>query len=58
KDGQAKEIAALKKRIQGLERRKMSRPIGLKRLSKIGMIRRVESFKDQESLGVSEDASK
>ncbi|GJZ11941.1 hypothetical protein Tco_0546700 [Tanacetum coccineum] len=52
KDAQAKEIAALKKRIQMLERRKMSRPTGLKRPRKIGMIRRVESFEDQESLGV------
>ncbi|GJT96700.1 hypothetical protein Tco_1092218 [Tanacetum coccineum] len=34
KDAQAKEIDALKKRIQRLERRKMSRPTGLKRLSK------------------------
>ncbi|GJS11430.1 hypothetical protein Tco_0368226 [Tanacetum coccineum] len=58
KDAQAKEITALKKRIQRLERRKMSRPTGLKRLSKIGMIRRVESCKDQESLGVPKDASK
>ncbi|GJS09697.1 hypothetical protein Tco_0366493 [Tanacetum coccineum] len=45
-----KEIAALKKWIQRLERRKMSRPTGLKRLSKVGMSRRVESSKDQESL--------
>ncbi|GJW57830.1 hypothetical protein Tco_0104561 [Tanacetum coccineum] len=37
----AKEIAALKKRIQRLERRKMSRPTGLKRLRKVGMSRRV-----------------
>ncbi|GJZ78350.1 hypothetical protein Tco_0643022, partial [Tanacetum coccineum] len=58
KDAQAKEIAALKKRIQRLERRKMSRPTGLKRLSKVGMSRRVESSKDQESLGALEDASK
>ncbi|GKD14565.1 hypothetical protein Tco_1198972 [Tanacetum coccineum] len=35
KDAQAKEIAALKKRIQRLERKKMSRPIGLKRLRKV-----------------------
>ncbi|GJW05004.1 putative ribonuclease H-like domain-containing protein [Tanacetum coccineum] len=35
KDAQAKEIVALKKRIQRLERRKMSRPTGLKRLSKV-----------------------
>ncbi|GKC27754.1 hypothetical protein Tco_1035048 [Tanacetum coccineum] len=36
RDAQAKEIAALKKRIQRLERRKMSRPPGLKRLRKVG----------------------
>ncbi|GJX67074.1 ribonuclease H-like domain-containing protein [Tanacetum coccineum] len=58
KDAQAKEIAALKKRIQRLERKKMSRPTGLKRLRKIGMTRRVESSEDQESLGAPEDASK
>ncbi|GKC25408.1 hypothetical protein Tco_1027558 [Tanacetum coccineum] len=58
KDAQAKEIAALKKRIKRLERRKMSRPTGLKRLGKVGMSRRVKSFKDQESLGAPEDASK
>ncbi|GJT66678.1 putative ribonuclease H-like domain-containing protein [Tanacetum coccineum] len=58
KDAQANEIAALKKRIQKLERKKMSRPIGLKRLKKVGMSRRVESFEDQESLGAPEDASK
>ncbi|GJU86149.1 hypothetical protein Tco_1293695 [Tanacetum coccineum] len=58
KDAQAKEIAALKKRIQRLERKKMSRPTGLKRLRKVGMSRRVKSSKDQESLGAPEDASK
>ncbi|GJT79747.1 putative ribonuclease H-like domain-containing protein [Tanacetum coccineum] len=58
KDAQAKEIAALKKRIQRLERKKKSRPTGLKRLKKVGMSRRVESSKDQESLGDPEDASK
>ncbi|GJY87782.1 hypothetical protein Tco_0502410 [Tanacetum coccineum] len=58
KDAQAKEIAALKKRIQRLESKKMSRPTTLKRLKKIGMTRRVESSKDQESLGAPEDASK
>ncbi|GJR59675.1 hypothetical protein Tco_1501837 [Tanacetum coccineum] len=36
----------------------MSRPTGLKRLKKVGMSRRVESFEDQESLGAPEDASK
>ncbi|GJY04523.1 ribonuclease H-like domain-containing protein [Tanacetum coccineum] len=42
----------------GLERRKMSRPTGLKRLRKVGMSRRVEFTGDQESLGAPEDASK
>ncbi|GKE62203.1 hypothetical protein Tco_1512570, partial [Tanacetum coccineum] len=54
----AKEIAALKKRIQRLEKKKMSRPTGLKRLRKVGMSRRVVSSEDQESLGAPEDASK
>ncbi|GKA26559.1 putative ribonuclease H-like domain-containing protein [Tanacetum coccineum] len=58
KDAQAQEIAALKKRIQRLERKKMSRPTHLKRLRKVGMTRRVESSEDQESLGAPEDASK
>ncbi|GJT79745.1 hypothetical protein Tco_1054087 [Tanacetum coccineum] len=57
-DAQAKEIAALKKRIQRLERKKKSRHTGLKRLKKVGMSRRVESSEDQESLGDHEDASK
>ncbi|GJU76990.1 ribonuclease H-like domain-containing protein, partial [Tanacetum coccineum] len=51
-------IHNLVKRIQRLERKKMSRPTGLKRLRKVGMSRRVESSEDQESLGVPEDASK
>ncbi|GJX58437.1 hypothetical protein Tco_0289827 [Tanacetum coccineum] len=55
---QAKEIAALKKRVQRLERKKKSRTTGLKRLKKAGMSRRIESFEDQESLGDHEDASK
>ncbi|GJV15821.1 hypothetical protein Tco_1361144 [Tanacetum coccineum] len=58
KDAQAKEIAALKKRIQRLERKKISRPTGLKRLRKVGMSRRVESSEEQESLGAPKDASK
>ncbi|GKA29096.1 hypothetical protein Tco_0715341 [Tanacetum coccineum] len=58
KDAQAKEIADLKKRVQRLERKKKSRTTGLKRLKKVGMSRRVESYKDQESLGDHEDASK
>ncbi|GJT79184.1 hypothetical protein Tco_1053526 [Tanacetum coccineum] len=58
KDAQAKEIADLKKRVQRLERKKKSRTTGLKRLRKVGMSKRVESSKDQESLGDHEDASK
>ncbi|GJT55334.1 putative ribonuclease H-like domain-containing protein [Tanacetum coccineum] len=58
KDAQAKEIAALKNMIKRLERKKMSRTTGLKRLKKVGMSRRVESFEDQESLGDPEDVSK
>ncbi|GJT70179.1 hypothetical protein Tco_1029465 [Tanacetum coccineum] len=58
KDAQEKEIVALKKRIQRLERKKMSRPTGLKRLKKVGMSRRVESSEDQEILSDPEDASK
>ncbi|GKF52801.1 hypothetical protein Tco_0159711, partial [Tanacetum coccineum] len=58
KDAQAKEIAALKKRVQRLERKKKSRTTGFKRLKKVGMSRRVESSKDQQSLGDHEDASK
>ncbi|GKE46207.1 hypothetical protein Tco_1477465 [Tanacetum coccineum] len=58
KDAQAKEITALKKRVQKLERKKTSRTTGLKRLKKVGLSRRVESSEDQESLGAPEDASK
>ncbi|GKA74340.1 putative ribonuclease H-like domain-containing protein [Tanacetum coccineum] len=58
KDAQAKEIAALKKRVQRLERKKTSRTTCLKRLKKVGMSKRVESSEDQVSLGDHEDASK
>ncbi|GJV98823.1 hypothetical protein Tco_1554075 [Tanacetum coccineum] len=58
KVAQAKEIVVLKKMIQRLERRKMSRSTGLKRLRKIGMTRRVKSSEDQVSLGAPEDVSK
>ncbi|GKE15199.1 hypothetical protein Tco_1422776, partial [Tanacetum coccineum] len=57
-DAQEKEIVALKKRVQKLERKNTSRTTGLKRLKKVGMSRRVESSEDQESLGAPEDASK
>ncbi|GJT84875.1 hypothetical protein Tco_1066592 [Tanacetum coccineum] len=42
KDAQAQEIVALKKRIQRLERRKISRPTGLKRLGKVDIDSDVE----------------
>ncbi|GJY38329.1 putative ribonuclease H-like domain-containing protein, partial [Tanacetum coccineum] len=58
KDAQVKEITTLKKRIHKLERKKMSRPTGLKRLKKVGISKRVKSSKDQESLVAPEDASK
>ncbi|GKE69776.1 hypothetical protein Tco_1527848 [Tanacetum coccineum] len=44
KDAQAKKIAALKKKIQRLERRKMSRPTGLKRLKKLLVIKKDEDI--------------
>ncbi|GJZ74100.1 hypothetical protein Tco_0638246 [Tanacetum coccineum] len=56
KDAQAKEILDLKKRVQKLERKKKSRTTGLKTLRKVGMSRRVESSKDKDSLGRSDDA--
>ncbi|GJY61140.1 putative ribonuclease H-like domain-containing protein [Tanacetum coccineum] len=58
KDAQAKEIAALKKRVQKLERKKKSRTTELQRLRKVGESSRVESSEDKESLGDHEDASK
>ncbi|GJZ06739.1 hypothetical protein Tco_0540532 [Tanacetum coccineum] len=52
------QLTNLMKRIQRLERKKKSRPTGLKRLRKVGMSRRVKSSTNQESLGAPEDASK
>ncbi|GJR20410.1 hypothetical protein Tco_0968937 [Tanacetum coccineum] len=46
KTAQAKEIASLKKRVKQLEKRKKSRTSGLKRLRKVGLASRVESFND------------
>ncbi|GJT93849.1 hypothetical protein Tco_1082694 [Tanacetum coccineum] len=47
KTTQANEITSLKKRVKKLERRKMSRTQGLKRLYKVGSSRRVESSKEE-----------
>ncbi|GJX14355.1 retrovirus-related pol polyprotein from transposon TNT 1-94 [Tanacetum coccineum] len=52
----AEEIVSLKRRVKKLEQKKRSRTHGLKRLYKVGLIARVESSRDEESLG--EDASK
>ncbi|GKB74442.1 hypothetical protein Tco_0935854 [Tanacetum coccineum] len=57
KTAQDSEIASLKKKVKKLERRNKSRTLGLKRLRKVGLARRVESS-DEASLGDQEDASK
>nr|GEZ85697.1 hypothetical protein [Tanacetum cinerariifolium] len=57
KTSQAQEITSLKKRVKRLEMKRRSRTHGLKRLYKVGLIARVESSVDEESLG-EEDASK
>ncbi|GKA86953.1 hypothetical protein Tco_0808664 [Tanacetum coccineum] len=56
KTTQAEEIVSLKRRVKKLEHKKRSRTHGLKRLYKVGLTARVESSRDEESLG--EDASK
>ncbi|GJZ05856.1 hypothetical protein Tco_0539649, partial [Tanacetum coccineum] len=53
---QDEEIVSLKRRVKKLEQKKRSRIHGLKRLYKVGLTARVESFGDEESLG--KDASK
>nr|GEX50656.1 hypothetical protein [Tanacetum cinerariifolium] len=58
KTTQAKKIANLKKRVNKLEKRRKSRPAGLRRLKKVGSSRQVESSKEKYSLGAQEDASK
>ncbi|GKF25359.1 hypothetical protein Tco_0081253, partial [Tanacetum coccineum] len=50
------EITSLKRRVKRLDKKGGSRTHGLKRLYKVGLSRRVESF-DEEGLG-EEDASK
>ncbi|GJU16656.1 hypothetical protein Tco_0020497 [Tanacetum coccineum] len=57
KDAQAKEISSLKKTVKKLQRKRRSKPIGLRRMKKIG-IRKNKSFKVTESLGAQEDSSK
>nr|GEU61150.1 hypothetical protein [Tanacetum cinerariifolium] len=56
KTTQRNKIDSLKRRVKKLEKRNRSRTHNLKRLYKVGLSARVESFRDEESLG--EDASK
>ncbi|GKD93109.1 hypothetical protein Tco_1372946 [Tanacetum coccineum] len=56
KTSQAEEIVSLKRRVKKLEKRNKSRTHGLKRLYRVSLSRRVESYED-EGLG-EEDASK
>nr|GEX12889.1 hypothetical protein [Tanacetum cinerariifolium] len=56
KTTQRNEINSLKRSVKKLEKRNMSRTHKLKRLYKVGLSARVESSRDEESLG--EDASK
>ncbi|GJS34149.1 hypothetical protein Tco_0532531 [Tanacetum coccineum] len=51
------EITELKKRVKKLEGKRKSKPLGMKRLFKIGRFAQVVSFED-EGLGDQEDASK
>ncbi|GKC40538.1 hypothetical protein Tco_1052922 [Tanacetum coccineum] len=53
---QHNEIASLKMRVKKLEKKNRSKTHMLKRLYKVGLTARVESFRDEESLG--DDASK
>ncbi|GJZ58186.1 hypothetical protein Tco_0613680, partial [Tanacetum coccineum] len=56
KTTQQNEIDSLKRRVKKLEKKRSSRTHKLKRLYKVGLTDRVESSRDEESLG--EDASK
>nr|GEY66195.1 hypothetical protein [Tanacetum cinerariifolium] len=56
KTSQNNKIASLKRRVKKLEKRNRSRTHKLKRLYKVGLIAKVESADDKESLG--EDASR
>ncbi|GJZ96338.1 hypothetical protein Tco_0668672 [Tanacetum coccineum] len=56
KTSQHNEIASLKRRVKKLEKKNRSRTHNLKRSYKVGLTARVESSRDEESLG--EDASK
>nr|GEU86448.1 reverse transcriptase domain-containing protein [Tanacetum cinerariifolium] len=57
KTAQAREIDSLKKRVKKLEQKRKFGTLGLKRLRKVGLARRIESS-NEASLGDQEDASK
>nr|GEU67141.1 hypothetical protein [Tanacetum cinerariifolium] len=57
KTAQAKEISSLKKRVKRLKKKRRSRTHGLKRLYKIGLSARVESYAKEQSF-YEKDASK
>ncbi|GJZ41645.1 hypothetical protein Tco_0588531 [Tanacetum coccineum] len=50
KTTQAEEIVSLKRRVKKLKQKKRLRTHGLKRLYKVGLTARVESYRDEESL--------
>ncbi|GJR78260.1 hypothetical protein Tco_0149045, partial [Tanacetum coccineum] len=50
KTTQAEDIVSLKRRVKKLEQKNQSRTHGLKRLYKVGLTARVESFRDEEVL--------
>nr|GEZ23809.1 hypothetical protein [Tanacetum cinerariifolium] len=58
KAAQAKEIAALKKKVTKLNKWRKSRSGGLRRFKKFGLVRRVKPHMKKDSLGAQEDASK
>ncbi|GKB77644.1 hypothetical protein Tco_0944539 [Tanacetum coccineum] len=57
KDAKAEEIASLKKTIKKLQRKRRSRPAGLRRIKKIGA-KKSKSSIDIDSVGDHEDSSK
>nr|GEV68251.1 ribonuclease H-like domain-containing protein [Tanacetum cinerariifolium] len=58
KTNQATKIEKLKKRVKNLKGKKKKKTYRLKRLYKVRLTARVESSKEEESLGDQEDASK
>nr|GEZ00629.1 ribonuclease H-like domain-containing protein [Tanacetum cinerariifolium] len=58
KTNQAAKIEKLKKKVKKLEGKKKKITHGLKRLYKVGLTARVESYEEEEGLGDQEDPSK